>query len=301
MNALIIIVPFILLFLIFKKIICWRSSALAASVIWGVLLVFITELLSIFNLINFKFILLSWGLITLMLCIVAFCLYLFNADSKINLIPACFPQKIEFNKYLASLLILLTLNVLILGLIAFIAAPNNSDSVTYHMSRVIHWIQNANIAHYPTNITRQLYSGPFAEFVILHLQILSDGDRFANLVQWFSMIGSVIGASLIAKQLKADIRGQSFSAVIASAIPMGILQSSTTQNNFVVSFWLVCFVYYLLKLKEIENEKSVLIYSCAGGIALGLAFLTKATAYVISLPFLIWLFISVIKKFKIGS
>src|SRR5262249_2538151 len=112
------------------------------------------------------------------------------------------------------------------GFIALVAPPNTWDSLTYHMSRVMHWAQNRSVSHYPTHIQRQLHHTPWAEFAILHLQLLSGNDRFANTVQWFAMLGSVTGVSLIAKQVGADARGQIFSAVIAATIPMGILQAS---------------------------------------------------------------------------
>lgn len=96
--------------------------------------------------------------------------------------------------------------------------------MTYHMSRVVHWIQNRSIAHYPTHITRQLHQSPWTEYAILHFQILSGSDRFANLIQWFSMVGATLGVSLIAKQMGADLRGQFFAAVFSITIPMGILQ-----------------------------------------------------------------------------
>ncbi|MHC5831404.1 MAG: glycosyltransferase family 39 protein, partial [Nostoc sp.] len=105
-------------------------------------------------------------------------------------------------------------------------------------------IQNHTVAHYPTSYTPQLYQNPWSEFVILHFQILSGGDYFANLVQWFSMIGCIIGVSLIARQLGADLRGQVFSAVVTATIPMGILQASSTQNDYVIAFWVVCLAYY---------------------------------------------------------
>ena len=156
--------------------------------------------------------------------------------------------------------------------------------MTYHMSRVVHWIQNKSVWHYPTHILRQIELNPWAEFAITHLQILSGGDYWANFVQWFFMLGSLIGVSLIAKEFGADARGQVFATVFAATIPMGILQSTSTQNDYAVSFWLVCFVYYGILIQKATKWQYVLAF----GASLGLAFLTKGTAYLYAIPFFIF-------------
>lgn len=166
--------------------------------------------------------------------------------------------------------------------------------MTYHMSRVMHWIQNKSVAHYPTHILRQLHQGTWSEFSIAHLQILSGGDYLANLVQWSSSVGSLIGVSLIAKQLSADLRGQIFASVVCATIPMGILQATSTQTDYVVSFWLVCFVYSVASLRT--NSSWLYLFTAAA--SLGLALLTKGTAYLYAFPFLIQLGFILIKVFK---
>jgi hypothetical protein len=190
--------------------------------------------------------------------------------------------------FLIVLLLSVTFIVATVGLISLVAPPNNYDSNTYHMSRVVHWIQNRSVAFYPTHISRQLYQNPWAEFAIMHFQILSHGDRFANLIQWFSMIGSILGVTLIAKQLGADPRVQILAAVVSATIPMGILQGSTTQTDYAVSFWLVCFVYYTMLSKASPNWTN----SIMTGGSLGLAVLTKATAYIYAFPFLAYFVLS---------
>lgn len=84
------------------------------------------------------------------------------------------------------------------GFIAFIAPTSQWGSVSYHMSRIMHWIQNRSLKFYPTLIPRQLHLNPWAEYALLHLQLLSGSDRFANLLQWISWIGSITGITLIA-------------------------------------------------------------------------------------------------------
>jgi len=265
---------------------CWRGSFLSASLVWGLLLTAITEFLSIFRLIGFWEIL---GLWVLSIAVALIYLIRVNDSAKGLNIRLCLAGISGFEILLLAGISLIVITV---GVIGWISPPNTWDSMTYHMSRVVHWIQNRSVADYPTHIPRQLYQNPLAEFAILHFQILSGSDRFANLIQWFSMLGSAVGASLLAKQLGAGARGQIFAAVVSVTIPMGILQGSSTQNDYAVSFWLVCFTYFAILLKE--NGKP--LYSLAVGASLGLAILTKATAYIYAFPFMVWISLSLIKS-----
>ena len=250
----------------------YRKAFLGAAVCFGLLLTTATELLNLFSAISYFSLAMFWGVVALIALIYLIpkrgCLNIRNPGFENSGIIACIAP-----------VLLTTL------LIALIAPPNNWDSMTYHMARVVHWMQNGSVAHYPTHITRQLYSAPWAEYAIMHLQILGGGDRFANLVQWFAMCGSIMGVSLIAKELGASNRIQALAAVITATIPMGILQATSTQNDFVVAFWLACFVYYGMLLVKIPT----IISAIAFGGSLGLAILTKGTAYIYAFPFLVWL------------
>lgn len=292
MTTLAAIIPLLLFLLLwgifYKEQNEWRISFLSAAISWGVLLTGITEILSLFKAISFWPVLGAWSL-----CLIAAIL----GWIKIVGNPKELIKKFKlpgFSHFEFFLLGGIAFIAGIVALIAWIAPPNTWDSMTYHMARVMHWIQDGSVAYYPTHILRQLYLNPWSEFTILHFQVLSDSDRLANLVQWFSMVGSAVGVSLIAKQLGADRRGQVFSAVVSMTIPMGILQGSSTQNDYVVAFWLVCFIYWLLILKAKTDYWSAL----ASGASLGLAVLTKGTTYIYAFPFLIWLSLSVIKTYR---
>ena len=76
---------------------------------------------------------------------------------------------------------------------------------------------------------------------------------------------------------------------------MGILQASSTQTDYAVSLWLVCFTYCAILLKT----KGGLLYSLATGASLGLAILTKATAYIFAFPFMAWISLSIIRSRRV--
>ncbi len=286
MALIVPVLAWILCFLIQARGGEWRKAFLSGSIIWGLMLVAITECLSLLNSFTAGWVLGLWGAIDLALLLFLVRLSVSNHPSG-GWLPLPRPRLSVFLRLLCLGVVVV---VILVGSIALIAPPNNWDSMTYHMGRVAHWIQNQSVSFYPTHILPQLHHGPWAEFTIAHLQILSGSDRFANLVQWFSMIGAVIGVTLIAQELGADRRGQVFAAVFCATIPMGILQASTTQNDYVVGFWLVCFVYWVLLFRRVPYPNQAL----GVGASLGLAILTKATAYIYALPFLVWFVLSAV-------
>ena len=265
----------------------WRASFISAAVTWGLAVTASTELLSLFRLITVGWLVTFW--VGLFLLSAVICWKVSTREKLLSLFQ--FPHIPRFDLWclggVASI-------ALVAGLVAYIAPPNNPDSLFYHMARVLHWIQNQTVAHYPTNILHQLIMPPWAEFAIMHLHILNGGDQWSNLVQWFSMLGSVIGVSLIAKQLGADRRGQVLAAVIAATIPMGILQASSTQNDYVTAFWLVCLLHYILRFKT----ESTYANAVGVGASLGLALLTKTTAYMYAFPLLLWFTVSALASLR---
>jgi len=177
------------------------------------------------------------------------------------------------------------------GVIAWVSPPNTYDSMTYHLARVAHWAADSSIAFYPTNIVRQLYEPPFSEYAVLQLQLLSGGDRLAAFVQWLSMLGSLIGVSWIAQQLGAPPKGQALAVILVATLPMGILQATSTQVDYVLAFWLVTTASFALAFVARAGANAAAWFAAS----LGLAMLTKGTAYVFAAPLVIllagWMFI----------
>ncbi|BAZ17121.1 hypothetical protein NIES4071_89990 [Calothrix sp. NIES-4071] len=264
----------------------WRLSIISSAVICGLIVTGITETLSWFNLISFESLVGAWFVIDVV--IITFYFQLTSDSRVINL---------KQSKLSTVMLSGVGFIIVSTGLIGLVAPPNNWDSMDYHMPRVVHWMQNSSVAHYPVSYTPQLYQNPWSEYLIMHFQILSGGDYFANSVQWLSMIGCLIGVSLIAKQLGANLLGQTFATVAAATIPMGILQASSTQNDLVEAFWLVCLACYTLIIVDKGKNTPWNIYLLFG-CSLGLCILTKGTAYFYILPFLIWVTLSQVKYLR---
>lgn len=188
------------------------------------------------------------------------------------------PERKQFRQLPA---IMVCVILLITALIATFAFPTNWDSMSYHLSRVMHWLDQGSVAHYTTNIDRQLSQPPLAEYVILHLYALSFIPALANWVQWMAFVGCIVGVSLVLRQLKADNKTQWLGACITATIPMAILQSTSTQNDLVVSFFLLSSILFLLHFIQERGHFRHLIFM---HLSLILALLTKGTAYIYALP-----------------
>lgn len=266
-----------------------RANFLRASVIWGAALIFSAEFLSLFQSLTFEWLLTLWGLYCLFLAAFIFTRFKDNASGVQNLL-----KPVPFVRSEKIFLGVIGIIILLIGFITFKSPPNTWDSMTYHMPRVGHWMQNHSLALYPTAIIRQVALTPGAEIIILQFQILSGGDHWANFPQWFSFIGCIIGASLIARQLGGSQRAQVLTAVLSATIPMGILQSSGTQNDYVAAFWLTCLVYFLIELKKNLRQTQGIIFT---GLTLGLAMVTKLTAYIYAPVFGVWFLVN---SFKAG-
>ncbi len=177
--------------------------------------------------------------------------------------------------------------------------PYNWDSLTYHLPRVHLWLQNGSVAHFPTAEARQLFSSPFANYVVLHLQALSGGgDRLIDLGQWWGYLLSATAVSLLARRLGASAHGQWLAAVVALTVPMAVLQASTTQNDLFTAAWCLVGVYAVVVVIDRLHDGHPralatpwLVWAAAAG---GLALQSKPTAILVLAPFGAWFIVTLV-------
>jgi len=260
----------------------FRIAFIKTSIIYSIMIVGLTELLSISQSLNYLNLTIFWSAFLL---ITFFSTYSSIHKSIYAWIGQLFDRIKKSQQALKKLEVISVVIILVVCLItAIIAPPNNWDVMTYHMPRVMHWVQNQSVAHYPTNNTRQISFSPGAAYLVTQFQILSGGDYFANCVQWLAFLGCIIGTSLITKLLigrKAELIG----ALVCASLPMAIMQSTTAQTDLVLAFWLVCFTYFIFRTNN--YGKSDLFWLAA---SLGLGILTKPTAIIFGFPLGVILF-----------
>src|SRR5205823_5878777 len=155
-----------------------------------------------------------------------------------------------------------------------------------------------SVEHYPTNIGRQIEIGPWSSFAVGNILLLYGSDQLLNLVQWTAMLSTILVLSLITIQLgrlcgfivedqrlsgTEQRRATALTCLLAVTLPIGLVESITTQTDYVTAFWLCSLVLFLLALiREPANS----FYLIGAALSLSLGTLSKATTCIYAAPIL---------------
>ncbi|OLB81407.1 MAG: hypothetical protein AUI14_03480 [Actinobacteria bacterium 13_2_20CM_2_71_6] len=168
--------------------------------------------------------------------------------------------------------------------VAVVAAPNNADSLSYHLPRIENWAQNGSVAFFPTEIHRQAGNPPGAEYLLLHLRLLAGPEEFYNILQWAAALGCAVVASRIAAQLGAGRVGQLLTATTVLTAPLVALEATSTQTDLVVGFWVVSGAALAWAWGRTTWGEAGWL-----GLAIGLTAVTKVNGLAVLGPFvLVW-------------
>ncbi|HEX9039300.1 MAG TPA: DUF2142 domain-containing protein [Ktedonobacterales bacterium] len=268
----------------------WRETLLAASAVWGAFLALLTEGLGAARLLTGNGIGAGWLLLALGL--EAYLAWRYWRGWRDPLLSAATWRsagrrwrRMGWPLWAAVGAVAVVLGLTLVAAIA--APPNTPDTMTYHLARVMRWMQDASLAPFPSHLINQDIQPPWAEYALLNLHLLSGSDWLDGLVQWGCFAGCVVGVSLIAARLGAGPRGQALAAVYAATIPMAVIQAASVQNDLVVAYWLVCLAAFLLDYRAAGERQARMRAALLAGLSLGLAALSKGVAYVDALPFLL--------------
>jgi hypothetical protein len=194
-------------------------------------------------------------------------------------------------------LLVLLATVVALGLVYEVALivstpPNNWDSMTYHLSRAAAWYQQGAVDYLPwAHTDRQNAFPPNSEILVLFTFAFLGRDTVAAAPQFLAELALLVGVYGIARRLGFSRGSAAFAALVFATLPQVALQSVTTQNDLLVSSFVVGAAYLILG----RNRRELAL----AGLAIGLALGTKLTA-VFALPVLLLLALVVLPRARLA-
>ena len=256
------------------------ETVIKTTLIFSAILFLVTELLSGFHSLNLFSLAIFWGTFNVILIAL-----LLRNQGKVTL--RLMVQKIKFyyqNLLLKEKLLIGVLLILLCLLLAqgLLYPPNNWDSLTYHMSRIMYWIGNESVDYFPTHILRHLYQPPFAEYFILNINLLNGNDFLSNSVELFFLIQCLVVVYALLSMFQTTRLLKLLALFLVITIPAVELQSTTTKNDIVCAFFVLSSLFYSLKIFKNNSLNSTVFF----GLSIGLGFITKGTAYVFMAPIL---------------
>jgi len=186
--------------------------------------------------------------------------------------------------------------ILPLFFLAVYAPANNFDAHSYHLNRILFWITNGNLDHFPTQHIQQLYLNVFAEYLVLDSVLLSGSDTYAGLIQFGAFLGSLCGISLLAKRIGIKADGQILAAIFLLTLPIGIFESTSTQVDYVACFFFITFVYFGFDL--LENKSALTLFAFL--ISLSFGGFSKYTVFIFGIPFTLYFAIRILSQYGFG-
>lgn len=268
-----------------------------AALMWVGIAYFSLEFLSILSMVNFRSLIILWGGQDLVL--LAWILVHRKRENK----KGTSLEK-DFLIRLASILYRNLIWVFLSAGLIYLAirtVPYNWDSMTYHLPRIANWAQNHSVEHYATHDIRNIVSPVLAEFINLHVYVLSGNkDYFVNLLQCFSAITNVWLVYEIARKIGCSRHYAQLAAFLFFTCPIAFGEALTTQVDQFATLWFLIFVYYYLDMIEDEyrfqyDKKTIGICLILGGcIAFG--YLTKPSVLVGMALLAVLLLIKCIRK-----
>lgn len=165
-------------------------------------------------------------------------------------------------------------------LVLTLTAPaNNWDSLTYHLSRVVAWMQHGGVYRIPNAPTPRMNEyQPLAEQQILYYFVAVGSGALFALPQYLAQLAILVAVYGAARRLGFDARAAACSSLLLSTFSLVVIESSTSQNDLVAASFPVIAACLLLGSGRLEPALA--------GVAAGLGIGAKLTTALV-LPVLL--------------
>ena len=267
------------------------DTLIDSIVLWNLFSLLIIEVLSIYNKIQFRYLIVFWGMvnISILIRLVAYRNRLVDVRYDIKRINDAVKKNWFF----------LLIGSVVLAL-SIVTVPYNWDSMTYHLPRIMHWIQNGSVAHYATNDIRQISSPVLAEFINMQTCILTGkDDHLLNLLQAGSYLVNSYLVYKIAEKIECKRKFAIISTILFMSMPIAYAEALSTQVDLFATIWLLIFVYSYIDVYQgdkLNTDKKTIKNCLIMAASIGLGYLSKPSVVIGMAILLIPLLVRCIKR-----
>lgn len=166
-----------------------------------------------------------------------------------------------------------------LALVIF-TAPNNWDSMTYHLSRAAAWYQRHRVGYIDAHTQRENNSAPNAEILVLFSFLFVHSDRIAAIWQWLAQLAAITSVYVIAGRIDVSRRARLFAALLFATMAQPALQASSTQNDLLAASLVGVAVAFLCTTERWRYPLAALALGLALGTKLTVALALPAVALI---------------------
>lgn len=237
----------------------------------------VTELLGAFSLLSFLPILVVWVL-------TAITLVRWGIHRQLPMPSGSMRDVVSRMPLLWWIVVCFLLATFITG---FLGAPNTWDGLTYHLPRVERWVEQGHLQFWPTSVDRQLWMAPWSGYAILHLRLLTGGDRLAFFPSWLAYLGCILLTARLVRQLGGDARRASVGALLMASMPVAVLHASSVQTDLPAAFWVMCVASLAIGAWQAREVALDWRHAAWLGVGVALAMATKGTVVMAVLPWLV--------------
>ncbi|TDB64484.1 ArnT family glycosyltransferase [Arundinibacter roseus] len=180
----------------------------------------------------------------------------------------------ELAPFLKLLLILMFGTLTIIGitnlLLVLFTVPNEWDSMTGHLNRVVRYIQHGTMAHFGgTNWNMDTYPKSVCTIQIYSYLISGKIENAFKLIHHASYWITLVAVFGIAQRIGRNLSASFFCALAYGLFLDFLMQAVTTETDSVLTAYLSCLLYFLFTYQATRNTHYLYLSGFVFGIALG--------------------------------
>lgn len=249
----------------------WRWSISLACILLGIVVLVLTEVLSGCRMLNFKPVFTAWGI------------YLLIPTALVISMRSDFDCAGEWNRMLRKIVsgpiwmvVGITVLIFLMFRMAIASPPCNYDVQAYHLPRQIFWLMQGSVQHFDATYNYQNLQPVLTEYLGMNLLLLSGGDAWHNLTQFFFFIAACGVVTLLTKTIGGGTRAQLLAVLFLALVPVVFFEASNAKNDIVAGFYILIPLLIGLRIWNHQRKSEVPLLLLAA-LSAGLAMASKGT------------------------